>query len=353
MSVRKLASAFVAALTLAAPAQAAGPRLRFGGDLFVVSRSGDSVQRFPGGHGASYPVWSPNGKLLAFDVQIGDRDAIEVWTVGGRLVHRFDAGLATGSQPAFSPDSRKIAFTYAYYNRARDADDGLLVTHPVGGGPATRLARIAAERPAWSNEGDSVYYLREDLVGTFPQPDPIVPSIWRVNRDGTNRHRVVANTLSVAPTVSHYDANLLFMRAAGGPTRIWTATPGGENQRPLARGPFEGAPAWAPRGRGVVALRAVGSQPRLTLYRTDSGEAVPLAAAVKTTPFAWSPDGGRIAWVEGERVQTVRPDGSGRKLLFTFRLGHGKRTRFASCDDLVWGPGGARFVVSCALDEID
>jgi Tol biopolymer transport system component len=64
----------------------------------------------------------------------------------------------------------------------------------------------------------------------------------------------------------------------------------------------------------------------------------------KVWPYAWSPDGKLMAYVDERRsLWLIRPDGSGRRLLLS-----GSRLRMV---DLKWSPGGTRIAVTTACPK--
>jgi Tol biopolymer transport system component len=57
--------------------------------------------------------------------------------------------------------------------------------------------------------------------------------------------------------------------------------------------------------------------------------------------MAWSPDGGLIAWANGRRIEAIRPDGRGHRILT--RLADG-----VAVGALSWSPDGRRLAFTAA-----
>ena len=347
-----LVGAAVAAAALADPAAAAllgPPRLPPERQIFIASRAGDVVKQITHDRRSHYdPVWSPNGRLIADYVFIGERTKVEVLTRKGRLVRRFDAGSELTDTPAgWSPDSRRLAFASSYNNPSRDATDGRLVTVSVASGRRRVLSDLAAGRPAWASDGRSLLYVRGDIIPSSVFGEPVdynTGDLWTVRADGTGSHEVVHKVATPA-IYSPNGRRILFFRSPGssGEYVVWSALADGTRQ--VARsGQFSAADAhWAPRGRGIWVL-AAGQRHARAVLLTPSGGRRRLPSAIRSGPMDWSPDGRPIVWGDGPRIRSIRPNGSRKRELFRF---HGT----GGCDWLEWNPGGRRFLVVCAQDS--
>jgi len=101
----------------------------------------------------AYPVWSPNGEQIAY-VRQGrhGRSRLEVLRLGGKT--RPFGSRFSGEPPAFSPDSRSLAYV-ARYGRPGSTHAGVAVvdlhTHRIVRRAGTFTAVDA--RPAWSPDG--------------------------------------------------------------------------------------------------------------------------------------------------------------------------------------------------------
>lgn len=106
---------------------------------------------------------------------------------------------------------------------------------------------------------------------------------------------------------------------------------------------------WAPRGLGLVVLRPGRRHDRLVLI-TPRGTRVPLPRAIQSASFDWSPDGKWLAFVRNDRLETLRPHGSDRRVVLELRFTH--RGAGAACGPY-WAPDSERLLLSCGEAEED
>src|SRR5256884_9399974 len=145
----------------------------YGGYLWTVPRDGgDARQLTTGGH-EGLPVFSPDGKWIAFTGQYdGNVDVFVIPAEGGepkRLTWHPAADVAVG----WTPDGKRVLF---YSGREAYADFDRLYTVPLDGGPADIL-------PMWRG-GEAWGFPDRKQIGFvrhLPLPAPLERHLGRGN----------------------------------------------------------------------------------------------------------------------------------------------------------------------------
>ena len=135
----------------------------YGGYLWSVAREGgDARQLTTGGHEGA-PVFSPDGKWIAFTGQYdGNVDVFVIPAEGGepkRLTWHPGVDIATG----WTPDGKKVLL---HSNRESYADFDRLYTVPVEGGPAEVLPMWRGEAAWFSPDGTRIAYVPNEVWQT-------------------------------------------------------------------------------------------------------------------------------------------------------------------------------------------
>ncbi len=138
----------------------------YAGDLWTVGRGGGAAQRLTASVGLeSYPVFSPDGALLAFAGEYeGNLDVYVVQAAGGvpvRLTHHPDPD----GPVSWTPDGKKIVFRSTRSSYARFVR---LFTVPVAGGQPTELPLPMAEDGSLSADGTRIAYVPFSNKPAFP-----------------------------------------------------------------------------------------------------------------------------------------------------------------------------------------
>jgi tricorn protease len=129
----------------------------YGGDIWIVGRSGGEARRLVSGRDLeSSPFFSPDGTMVAFSGNYdGNVDVYVVPSTGGeprRLTYHPGADVAMG----WTPDGSSVLFMSHRYS-TNDPDK--LFTVPVKGGFPTELPLEMAEEGSYSPDGAQIAYV--------------------------------------------------------------------------------------------------------------------------------------------------------------------------------------------------
>jgi hypothetical protein len=271
------------------------------GRLMMANPDGAEARRVPGGGTVSHdPVWSPDGRKLAFltagswedprrdlivtDVESGEARVVarsipnagypswssdsrsitfgaddRVGPIPSRIIYVVDVETGTlrpvptpdliAYDPSFSPSENLILF----FGHGFDPQNGLYVIRPDGSG-LRRITHAVVDdyylrsfnHPSWSPDGRLVAY----YVGTDRQHD-----IWVASIDGTLEHDV-----SNHPADEQYvnwspdGSRLAWLRIRDAGLQLIVSDPDGLSQV-VASGSYpitEAVPQWSPDGSGVM-----------------------------------------------------------------------------------------------------
>ena len=242
----------------------------------------------PSLEGDSCPVFSPDGRSLAFSRGSGStfRDIFMVPIEGGEPRKLISGRLTYGLD--WTSDSREIVFSSA-----------------VGAGARRRLWRTPASRasaeliavggefalnPTLSSQGNGLIYT--EWINSS--------GIWQIDLAGSkgiSSHPLISSTqVDNSPQFSPDGKKVVFASTRTGSYEIWTCDSDGGNPQRLTffGGPLTGTPRWSPDGRQIAfdsrpsgysdifLIGSAGGSPRcLTLGTSNADDIVP----------SWSRDG--------------------------------------------------------------
>ncbi len=144
-------------------------------------------------HGfADGPTWAPDGSRVAFvsTHESGTWNAYTVDLLGSAPV-RIPGIPPHATDLAWSPDGTWIAF--ANYDNPSEQIDDIYIIHPDGSG-LTRLTNTPdsdEDGPAWSPDSRQIAFSWRDRTGTVGERD-----IYRMNADGTGVTRITSDPAS-------------------------------------------------------------------------------------------------------------------------------------------------------------
>ena len=128
-------------------------------EIYAMNPDGFGVRRLTKTSGIDEcsPVWSPDGKHIAFVSKGADASAIEVMSASGRRRRKLTDGSGKDSDPSWSPDGSHIAFS-----SNRDVHAGIY-TMAVDGSDVRKLTDHKADDycPRWQPDGHRILFIRK------------------------------------------------------------------------------------------------------------------------------------------------------------------------------------------------
>ena len=271
--------------------------------LYVANADGSGQRWLTLNAWISGPVWSPDGRTIAFENLRDGNGEIYVVNADGSGQRRLTRNPAHDFAPAWSPDGRRIAFV---------RDRGRGSTHRpevyvmnADGSRQLRLVR-RGRQPLWSPDGRRLAFTRGQGGG----------SVYVVNADGSEERNVTRG--SVRDFAWSPDGRrIAFDSVRDGNSEIYVVNADGSGLRRLTRnaGP-DFAPAWSPDGRRIA---FAGSRGIHVMNADGSGQRNLMRKPTRDFAPTWSPDGRRIAFVSNRdgnlEVYVMNADGSGQRNL--------------------------------------
>ena len=231
----------------------------------------------------------------------------------GTETRRLTSHLPT-SDPAWSPDGRKIAFT-----RREDvgdyttlSEDDVFVMDSDGGGERQLTKEVEGQhagQPSWSPDGRAIVFTRG---ASLPSTLVVRPGeIHVMNADGSNVRRLTQGSYDAGGVWSPDGREIAFSRMSKDPDdpsrEIWVVAAAGGEPRQLTRtaDSYDASPAWSPDGTRIAftRLRAESEFDGSAVVWIMNRDGTRLREVVRhklfsivTWGLAWSPDGRTIAF---------------------------------------------------------
>ncbi len=232
------------------------------------------------------PVWSPDGRRIAFEKYHGSDDhgrAIYIMGSDGTSQTRLTFGSIVAFEPSWSPDGTKLVYTVVF----AVADQYAIELSNADGTGVTRLTHFGVDTlvsdPLWSPDGGKISFSMSIFVGNNDVDHELFrEELWVINPDGS------------------------------GPMKV--ADDGADNPSEFS---LHSRAAWSPDGTKIVVAmggRSRGGQRIQVMNRDGTGL---IRLGVHGLEPAWSPDGARLAFTDSdaEDIFVVHTDGTGLRNL--------------------------------------
>jgi Tol biopolymer transport system component len=240
-------------------------------ELFTIRSDGSGRRRLTGTAGlqragvasASQPAWSPDGTQIAFlrEDRNGGRVAVVDANGGGE---RSLTSRGFSSDPSWAPDGSRIAYVESTGMTGGVSMGGpSIFAVPAAGGDPVRLTRGTRTQfdqdPAWSPDGTRIAFTR---LQVDEQGDVSAGDVYVMNADGGDQRLLVADARSPAWSPDGTRIAFATARDRNGRTCFAECTPNAEIYVANADGTavtrvtdtttHEGDPAWSPDGARIA-----------------------------------------------------------------------------------------------------
>ena len=257
-------------------------------------------------------AWSPNGSTLAYQLR-NTQITSDIWVspIGGEPLNRTADYSGFHGEPVWSPDGREIAF------RSTRDGGGIFVMSALAGAPrkvSTAVASAPANPnwgsgfPRWLAEGTALAYVVHRERGTDGTRADIFLEILTLS-SGDTRRLPLPGEMSDRRQLRWSPNEELLAYVEGvcetcHPSRVWLMRMADGEAAPITDVAFNHSPSWSPDGRTLyfVSNRGGGRdlwQQRVSAAGRPMGEAVRVTVGVRMYRAALSPDGTKLACVQG------------------------------------------------------
>jgi Tol biopolymer transport system component len=271
-----------------------------GFDIWTITSSGKDSRRLTStGRFKRQPRWSKDGKWIAYiAVQDDGNSDLRAVSPDGELVLTLTDSAALESDPTWSPDSMKLAFTQRF--GARNA----LMTVEVQSGMMRTLAEVPATQLRWSPDGKWIAFVADLLQPRDERREN--QDVFVINAEGGSPRLLTPGTPRFrdnSPDWAPDSKRIVYTSEESGYSNAYIIDIQTETRRALVTGSVEIlSPRWSPDGTTIAYVRHENSISHVFGVVVQDGYTARISEFDGTNGGAltWSPDGKRIAFTHSD-----------------------------------------------------
>src|SRR5688572_14971093 len=259
--------------------------------IFVANADGSNARQLTSGVWDNNPIWSRDGKWIAYQAEDPQFDIMVVSADSG-APRQITSGPATDAPRNWLPNGSAVIF-----GRTGDGDDQTLVV-PLDGGPVRRLAAEVQGNQHANLAPDGVKIGYDVHVGGGEATVWVQDSAGAAPRQLTTENLENINAAYLWSPDSRYIA---YQSRRTGTSDIWIVDVSTGEQRQLTTDIRNDlTPRWSPDGKWMAFISDRGGQTDIWMTPVEGGTAIRLTndRAVEFNP-RWTPDGRSITYGQG------------------------------------------------------
>lgn len=312
------------------------------GDIYSVSsKGGTALPLTTASSWEGNPVWSPDGKWIAYaSDRFGNMDIFVLPAAGGqsfRLTYHSGDDIPSD----FSADSSKVLFTSSRYDQLNISEDPSrrkpeLYHVAISGGTPQQILPILTRQAQWNNQGDTLLYTNEPSLEHFLRKHDNSPSardIWLANPKAGQFKQLTTNEWTDhTPVWAPDQKSFYFLSERSGSSNVWIQSlKKGEtsakqlsfhNLHPVRDLSIANTNEYAYSYHGSIYFADQKNKPKQVpiAIRTDAkgSSIINVSANDKISEFVISPDGKEVAYITRGNIFVTSVDfATTRQITFT------------------------------------
>lgn len=224
--------------------------------VYLVGADGQGTRRLlpDGADETDSPAWSPSGSQLAVGLRSGDREVIAIVSPAGKVLRQVTQRTPAktpliDSQPGWSPDGKRLTFVRQTADPSKDGLQALFIVN----GDGTHARRLtpwalrAGHHPNWSPDGKQIMF-----TSNADGADSNLPAnIYSVRPNGKGLRQLTRATAGQRYLSSSFAPNGRWITFALQPSptanaQVFVMRPNGTNRRAITNpSAWSSAPDWS------------------------------------------------------------------------------------------------------------